>query len=231
MFCAIFGTFLVFLLTDYLRYKPVMIFNGLVGMLAYICLMSPPTIIGLKVCGIGTISRLIVIFLFLWIAVLLAYCFLPENLSLRNLLSRTLLFWFEVKTPFSSAFFQNNGVDQPYPWSPLFYRPHFLRAHQQPLYQSTSISYSIPIVSFLVFFFSLFSYLFFSFLILPLTFIIITAPAACVSTLLITSPKLYENNWNDSVIFKSFQNTSYDIFFWSGNHNEPSSTEISDFFR
>lgn len=63
IFCAIFGTFLVFLLTDYLRYKPIMILNGLAGMLAYICLMSSPTTIGLKVCGIDTIYHPIVVFL------------------------------------------------------------------------------------------------------------------------------------------------------------------------
>lgn len=50
IFCAMFGCFLVFILSDYLRYKPVMIFNGLTGMLAYICLISSPKIFILKVC-------------------------------------------------------------------------------------------------------------------------------------------------------------------------------------
>ncbi|VVC44839.1 Hypothetical protein CINCED_3A001855 [Cinara cedri] len=46
---GVIGTFLVFLLADYLRYKPIMIFNGTLGMLAYACLMGSPTIFRLKV--------------------------------------------------------------------------------------------------------------------------------------------------------------------------------------
>lgn len=46
---GVIGTFLVFLLADYLRYKPIMVLNGVLGILAYTNLMGSPTIFRLKV--------------------------------------------------------------------------------------------------------------------------------------------------------------------------------------
>ncbi|XP_026806294.1 thiamine transporter 2-like [Rhopalosiphum maidis] len=43
IYFGVIGSFLVFLLSDYLRYKPVMIFNGVLGMVAYINLIDSPT--------------------------------------------------------------------------------------------------------------------------------------------------------------------------------------------
>ncbi|CAH1726462.1 unnamed protein product [Aphis gossypii] len=43
IYSGVIGSFLVFLLSDYLRYKPVMILNGILGMVAYINLIDSPT--------------------------------------------------------------------------------------------------------------------------------------------------------------------------------------------
>ncbi|KAL5233325.1 hypothetical protein ACI65C_000735 [Semiaphis heraclei] len=43
IYFGVIGSFLVFLSSDYLRYKPVMIFNGILGMAAYANLINSPT--------------------------------------------------------------------------------------------------------------------------------------------------------------------------------------------
>lgn len=43
IYFGVIGSFLVFLLSDYLLYKPVMIFNGMLGMVAYVNLVNSPT--------------------------------------------------------------------------------------------------------------------------------------------------------------------------------------------
>uniref|UniRef100_A0A2H8TUS6 Folate transporter 1 n=1 Tax=Melanaphis sacchari TaxID=742174 RepID=A0A2H8TUS6_9HEMI len=49
IYYAVIGSFLVFLLSDYLRYKPMMILNGVLGMVAYICLMDSPNTLQIMV--------------------------------------------------------------------------------------------------------------------------------------------------------------------------------------
>lgn len=50
---AVFGSLIVIVFSDYLRYKPVMIFCGLMGTLAYVCLIVSSYIIYLKIFEIG----------------------------------------------------------------------------------------------------------------------------------------------------------------------------------
>jgi len=48
LYTSVVSTFLVFLLADYLRYKPLVVFNGMVGMATYLCLIGKPSIFSVK---------------------------------------------------------------------------------------------------------------------------------------------------------------------------------------
>lgn len=50
---SVFFVVIIFLVTDYLRYKPIMILNGLSGIASYSILLGSPGIIALQVYYFG----------------------------------------------------------------------------------------------------------------------------------------------------------------------------------
>lgn len=48
-YCSVFFVVIIFLVTDYLRYKPIMIMNGFAGIVAYALLLGAPSMTLLKV--------------------------------------------------------------------------------------------------------------------------------------------------------------------------------------
>lgn len=48
-YCSVFFVVIIFLVTDYLRYKPIMILNGFAGIAAYALLLGNPSMSILKV--------------------------------------------------------------------------------------------------------------------------------------------------------------------------------------